>query len=72
MEDLVATGIAGLVGLVVAIVAFLCAILFFAGAIYAAYLTGNTPRLLILCAIPVIIAVAYVGAGLWLRKHDRI
>jgi len=72
MEELVATGIAGLVGLFVAVIAILFGIVFILGMVQAAFVSGNTERILIVCGIPVILAAAYVGTGLWLKKIDRI
>lgn len=72
MDDLVVSGLLGLIGIYLALFLFLVAIYAIGCLMYASLATGDFGPVLGGTIAILISAMLYFGIGCWLRKTDRI
>ena len=72
MDDLVVSGVLGLIGIYLALFFFLVAIYTIGLLIYTSLATGDFGLVLEGTIAVLISAIFYIGIGCWLRKTDRI
>jgi len=72
MDELVAVGTAGLLGLILAALFLFGGIIWILGMLWNAYLTGDWQRIGQVAGVLFIVALWYTGAGVWLQKTGRI
>jgi hypothetical protein len=72
MDELIAVGTAGLLGLVLTLLLALGGILWISGMVWSAWYSGNWQGVSWVAAALLIFALGYAGTGFWLRKTGRI
>lgn len=72
MDDLILAGALSITALFVAAVLVTAAAIFTVMELYAAAVSGNSGRVVIILAIVFLIVAAYTGTGHWLQKTGRI
>lgn len=72
MDELIAVGTAGLIGLAALALLLAGAAVWVAGLIWTTWILGDTAGLVRILAILAGLAVLYLGTGLWLQKSGRI
>ena len=72
MDELVAVGAAGLVGLVLTVLLLLGGICWIALLIWSAYITGQWQGIAEIFGILLILIAGYAAIGIWLQKSGRI
>ncbi len=72
MDDLILAGALSIIGLYVAAVISVAAVMFALMELYNASVAGDYVRVAAILGIVVLFLVAYAGTGRWLQKSGRI
>ncbi|HII99016.1 MAG TPA: hypothetical protein HA272_07165 [Methanoregula sp.] len=72
MDELIAVGTAGLLGLALTALLLLAGILWISSLVWEAWCCGNWSGVIAAGCALFVFALAYAGAGIWLQKTGRI
>ena len=72
MDELVAVGLAGIIGLIIIALALAGAVLITVSALQIAWSSGDLTRVTGIILALTLLAASYTGIGLWLQKTGRI
>lgn len=72
MDELVAVGIAGLIGLVLTTLVVLGITWWVAARVWAAFVTGDWWTDAEIILVLILLAAGYAGTGIWLQRTGRI
>lgn len=72
MDELVAVGTAGLIGLALTALLLLGGIIWFSTLAWEAWCSGDWRGIIQAGTVLFVLALAYAGTGLWLQKAGRI
>lgn len=72
MDELVAVGTAGLIGLALTALLLLGGIIWFSTLAWEAWCSGDWRGIIQAGTVLFVLALAYAGTGLWLQKTGRI